>query len=46
MKYYVCPKCMETFRTIRNKKMVHCNIKCFKVDKAEYKRVNEHRNKS
>ena len=49
MTYYICPKCTKTFELLfKKKKVVHCNMKCFKVEKAEYLRVkelNEHKDK-
>lgn len=44
MNYSICPKCMGTFKTLSKKRKVHCDVKCLKVDKSEYKRVvNEYK---
>lgn len=35
---------MEAFKSMTKKRMVHCDIKCLKVEKTEYKRIlNEHK---
>lgn len=42
MNYFICPKCMSCFKTLKKKK-VHCDVKCFKVPKSEFKRVENER---